>query len=144
MKPLGNEVSKAARDALVDTLNKSRFAAIEAIMRDGHLSGRVNSVGWNTVDTINTDPSNSRIGSSWLAAQTIGDWLGPDRQGRACDESTVRRAWSKLIERGHIVRMGRSKTVLFSLPSNRAGSRNNGMRTCSIESPRRSAAKRDG
>ena len=105
---------------------KKRIAqAKEAIMRDGRLGDMDMRVGWKTIDAINSDRTYPLFGRSWLSAQTIADWIGPDRRGRPRNESTVRRAWSKCIKFGHIVRIrrgGRGTTDLFMLPADRASS----------------------
>ena len=134
MKRLGRVVSDVVRSVQpapaagheLERLLKVRIARVkEAIVRDRHLSGTEKSVGWKTVDAINTDPAHPLFGYSWQGAETVADWIGPDKQGRPCNESTVRRGWNRNIERGHIVRIrrgGTGQTDLFSLPPDRASS----------------------
>lgn len=104
-------------------LRAEKAAAKEAIVRDRHLSRTEAAVGWKTVDAINTDPDNPLFGYSWYAADSIAEWIGPDKRDRPCNEKTVRTAWKRNMGRGHIVREprgGTGQTDLYALPSDRA------------------------
>ena len=109
----------------VRTLRKRIAAAREAIVRDRQLNGMDIRIAWKTVDAINTDPTNPLFGYSWLSAEAIADWIGPDDNGRRCNEATIWRGRKRSIERGHIVcvrRGGRGVTDMYGLPPDLASS----------------------
>ena len=108
--------------AVAEAALKKRIAVAKAaIVRDRRRLSRTDvSVGWRTLDSIQTKPKHPMFGFSWRGADDIAKWIGPDPQGRPCSERTVWACWKRLVAYGYLVRKrrgGEGVTDLFSAPS---------------------------